>query len=46
MLLNPGRQEGVPSDGLVQQSGDILLLVAMGCAKDHHAVLQEKETCG
>lgn len=38
------RQEGVPSDGLVQQSGDILLLVAMGCTKDHHTVLQGEET--
>lgn len=33
------RQEGIPSDGLVQQSSDILLLVAMGCTKDHHTVL-------
>lgn len=39
LLLNPGRQEGIPSDGLVEQSSDILLLVAMGCAKDHHTVL-------
>lgn len=44
LLLNPGRQEGIPSDGLVEQSSDILLLVAMGCAKDHHTVLQGKET--
>lgn len=34
----------IPSDGLVEQSSDILLLVAMGCAKDHHTVLQGKET--
>lgn len=27
------------SNGLIQQGGDILLLVAMGCTKDHHAVL-------
>lgn len=39
LLLNPGRQEGVPSDGLIQQSSDVLLLVAMGCTKNHHAVL-------
>ena len=31
-----------PSDGLVQKSSDILLLVAMGCTKDHHTVLQGK----
>lgn len=31
------------SDGLIQQCGDILLLVAMGCAKDHHTVLQRRE---
>lgn len=29
----------MPSDGLVQQRGDIFLLVAMGCTKDHHTVL-------
>lgn len=38
LLLNPGRQEGIPSDGLIQQSSDILLLVAMGCTKDHHTI--------
>lgn len=27
------------SNGLIEQRGDILLLVAMGCAKDHHTVL-------
>lgn len=31
------------SDGLIQQRGDILLLVAMGCTKDHHTVLQRRE---
>lgn len=31
------------SDGLIQQRGDILLLVAMGCAKDHHTVLRRRE---
>ena len=31
------------SDGFIQQRGDILLLVAMGCTKDHHTVLQKGE---
>lgn len=34
------------SDGLIQQRGDILLLVAMGCTKDHYTVLQGRETHG
>lgn len=32
------------SNGLIQQGGDILLLVAMGCTKDHHAVLQGRKS--
>lgn len=47
MLLQTPWGQGVTpsSDGLIQQRGDILLLVAMGCAKDHHTVLQrEKHT--
>lgn len=39
LFPNPWRQRRLLSDGLVQQSGDILLLVAMRCTKNHDAVL-------
>ena len=34
------------SDGLVEQRGDILLLVAVRRAENHHAVLTEEYTLG
>ena len=34
------------SDGLVEQRGDILLLVAVRRAENHHAILTEEYTLG